>query len=160
MIKGLSMLGATVLMVGCATPVPPAETPVAEVLKTWGPPTASYELPQAGRRLEYASGPFGRTTWMVDINAAGRVIQARQVLAEAEFYAMQSGPALSRDELLRWIGTPGERRGERGGGEIWSWRYPTNDCLWFQVSVGKDGMVHGGAFNIDPACDAPSDARN
>ena len=43
------------------------------------------------------------------------------------------------------------------GGEVWSWRYPTNDCLWFQVSVGADGRVRDGIFNIDPRCDAPSD---
>ena len=160
MLRGLSLFCAALLLAGCATPLPPADAPVAEVLKAWGPPTASYDMQDAGRRLEYASGPFGRTTWMIDVNPAGRVIQARQVLGEAEFYRMQSGSALSRDALLRWIGTPGERRGARGGGETWSWRYPTNDCLWFQISVGADGLAQGGAFNIDPTCDAPSDARN
>ncbi|MBE0546108.1 MAG: hypothetical protein IH627_00285, partial [Rubrivivax sp.] len=89
-----------------------------------------------------------------------RVVQARQVLNEAEFMQVQVRVAggLDRDELLRWIGHPGERRrGGWAGGEVWSWRYPTNDCLWFQVSVSDSGWVTGGAFAIDPVCDAPSE---
>ena len=63
--------------------------------------------------------------------------------------------------LKQRIGTPGERRhGGRQGGEVWSWRYPTNDCLWFQVSVNATGSAQSGAFAIDPRCDGPTDARN
>ncbi len=148
------------LLAACATPVPPAQTPVAEVLKTWGPPTATYALQPTGQRLEYATGPFGRTTWMIDIRADGRVGQARQVLSEAEFMDLQQQGTLSRDELLRRIGTPGERRGARFGGQTWSWRYPTNDCLWFQMSLDAEGMTRGGAFAIDPLCDARDNARD
>ena len=157
-----ALLALLMLCVACTTP-PTANTPVADVLKAWGPPTASYVLQPGGQRLEYASGPFGRVTWMVDVDTAGRVTQARQVLNEAEFFKLQSAQALTggmtRDELLRWIGTPGERRGARGGGETWSWRYATNDCLWFRVSLDAQGVVQSSGFFIDPVCDAPSDAR-
>ena len=148
-----------VLCAACATP-PAVNAPASEVLKAWGRPTATYPLQPAGQRLEYASGPFGRTTWMVDVDAAGRVAQVRQVLTEAEFFKLQSAQALTRDEALRWIGTPAERRGARGGGETWSWRYPTNDCLWFQMSLDAQGLVQGSGFFVDPVCDAPTDARN
>lgn len=147
------------LLAACAAPPLPPGTDVADVLKTWGQPTATYPLADAVRRLEYASGPYGRTTWMVDVDAAGRVLQSRQVLVEAEFFELQSQSGLSRDALLRWLGTPGERRGARFGGETWSWRYPTNDCLWFQVSLGADAMVQSASFGIDPSCDTRSDAR-
>lgn len=147
------------LLSACAAPVPQARTPASDVFQAWGRPTATYALQPAGQRLEYASGPWGRTTWMIDLDAADRVTQARQVLSEAEFLRLQSQPPLSSDGLLRWIGTPGERRGARGGGQTWSWRYPTNDCLWFQVSIDAHGLVLGGAFAIDPSCDGPSDAR-
>ena len=150
---------ATVLVAACASPLPGPDTPQAEVLRVWGPPSARYALQPVGQRLEYASGPFGRTTWMIDLADDGRVAQARQVLTEAEFLRLQSAPALSGDAVLRWIGTPGERRGARGGGQTWSWRYPTNDCLWFQVSLDAGGQVLGSAFGIDPVCDAPNDAR-
>lgn len=148
------------LLAGCAAPVLPPGTSVTEVFKSWGQPTAIYTLPDAGRRLEYATGPWGRTTWMIDVDAVGRVQQSRQVLNEADFFQLQSQTGLTRDALLPWLGTPGERRGARAGGQTWSWRYPTNDCLWFQVSLDADNVVQGASFDMDPSCDARSDARD
>ncbi|MFO1273164.1 MAG: hypothetical protein U1F50_16055 [Rubrivivax sp.] len=131
----------------------------AEVLQRMGSPSARYAMPGGATRLEYATGPWGRETWMVDLDAGGHVTAAHQVLDESSLRAFQAqAPGMSRDELLRTLGTPGERKsGGWQGGEVWSWRYPTNDCLWFQVSVGADGRVRDGIFNIDPRCDAPSD---
>jgi hypothetical protein len=120
-------------------------------------------MPDGQTRLEYATGPYGRTTWMVDVDATSRVVLARQVLNEAEFLAVQTrlaGGGMPRADLLRWLGRPGERRhGGRPGGEVWSWRYPTNDCLWFEVSVTDAGQAHSGAYAIDPRCDSPADGR-
>ncbi len=83
----------------------------------------------------------------------------QQVLNEMSFLDFQRrAPGMSRAELLRTLGRPGERRhGGWQSGEVWSWRYPTNDCLWFQVSIGEDGVVRDGAYGIDPRCDAASD---
>ncbi len=160
----LPLAGMALLLGACASPTPIAGTPRDEVLRSWGTPTATYLLPDysggAGQRLEYASGPFGRHTWMIDLDSAGRVAKARQVLSEAEFFQVQSAPQLSSEELLRWIGTPGERRGAHRGGQTWSWRYPTNDCLWFQASIDPQGQVSGSAFAIDPACDKGDKARD
>jgi len=156
----LAGVAAPLLLAACAALPPGPGTTRDEVLRDWGGPTARYTLPEGAERLEYASGPYGRTTWMVDVDASGRVLQARQVLNEAEFMALQvrAASGLTREELLRWIGRPGERRhGGWAGGEVWSWRYPTNDCLWFQVSLTDSGVVTGGAFGTDPACDAPND---
>ena len=143
------------LCTGCAVNPPQPGAARDEVLRAWGPPTARYTLADSAERLEYATGPYGRTTWMVDINASGRVLQARQVLNEAEFLRVQSATDLRREGLLPWLGMPGERRGGgRAGGEVWSWRYPTNDCLWFESSVASDGRVTGSSYGIDPRCDA------
>jgi hypothetical protein len=150
-------------LAGCAVVAPATGTTQAEVLKRWGAPTSRYTLPANSVRLEYATGPYGRTTWMVDLDDQGRVSQARQVLNETEFLAVQTQAAhgMSRDDLLRWIGRPGERRrGGWPGGEVWSWRYPTNDCLWFQVSISDAGAVRDGAFGLDPMCSSPADAHN
>jgi len=155
-------IAAALLLAACAVPPPGVGTVRDDVLRTWGPPTARYAMPAGAERLEYATGPYGRTTWMIDLDAGGRVTQARQVLNEAEFMQVQikSASGLTRDELLRWIGTPGEvRHGGWQGGQVWSWRYPTNDCLWFQVSVTDRGTVTGGAYGIDPRCDAPNPRR-
>ncbi len=131
----------------------------AEVLAHYGAPTARYPMGGGVTRLEYASGPYGRETWMVDVDAGGHVTAARQVLTEASFDAFQRHAAgMTRDALLRTLGRPGERRGGGWqGGEVWSWRYPTHECLWFQVSIGDDGLVRDGAYGIDPRCDTPSD---
>ena len=160
MLRLPSLLAVVAMLLGaCASPAPPAGTPADEVRRTWGTPTATYALDGGGQRLEYATGPWGRMTWMIDVGTEGRVTQARQVLGDAEFFQVQSQTALTQDALLRWIGTPGERRGARGGGQTWSWRYPTNDCLWFQASLDAAGQVTSSSFNIDPACDTPNDKR-
>lgn len=131
----------------------------ADLVAQLGPPTARYVLPAGQTRLEFARGPFGRHTWMVDLDAGGRSVRHEQVLNEARFAAFQQqAPGMSREELLRTLGTPGERRhGGRMGGELWSWRYPTNDCLLFEVLVGDDRRVVSGGYNIDLRCDARGD---
>ncbi|MDP1900472.1 MAG: hypothetical protein Q8K96_08465 [Rubrivivax sp.] len=156
-----SLAGVSALIGGCALAPPQPGTLQDDVVRTWGQPSARYTLPENGQRLEFATGPYGRTTWMIDVDRAARVVQARQVLSEAEFLRVQSAVDLRREDLLRWLGRPGERRsGGRAGGEVWSWRYPTNDCLWFESSVAEDGRVTGSAYSTDPRCDAPSDARD
>ena len=156
----LRLLGAAILAAlasACMTPPPAPGQSGDEVLRSWGTPTARYELPQGAQRLEYATGPYGRSTWMVDLDATGRVSSARQVMTEPFLTGFQGRlPGMPRRELLLNLGTPGDRRGGgRQGGEIWSWLYETNECLWFRVSVGDDLLVRDGGFYPDPACDRP-----
>ena len=152
---------ATLGLAGCASMQPPQPgSSLVELQQRWGSPTARYNMADGVVRHEYATGPYGRTTWMIDVDRGGAVVQARQVLNEAEFLRVQSDTTLTREGLLRWLGRPGERRhGGWQGGEVWSWRYPTNDCLWFQSSIAPDGRVTGSAYGIDPRCDPPTDAR-
>lgn len=159
--KNLSLVAAVLVLSGCAAlaPLPTPGQNEADVLQRFGTPTARYPMAGGASRLEFATGPYGRETWMVDLDAAGRVGAVRQVLSDTALADFQGrAPGMSRDELLRTLGRPGERRGGGWqGGEVWSWRYPTNDCLWFQVSIGDDGIVRDGAFGTDPRCDAPND---
>ncbi|MFY9511829.1 MAG: hypothetical protein WAQ05_12750 [Rubrivivax sp.] len=157
----LAVLALPALLTACAAlaPMPQPGQDEAAVLQRLGPPTARYPMPAGATRLEYATGPYGRQTWMVDVDAGRRVTAVRQVLNEASFADFQlRAPGMSRDELLRTLGRPGERRRVGWlGGELWSWRFPTNDCLWFQSTIGPDGLVRDGGYGIDPTCDAPSD---
>ena len=133
----------------------------AEVAALIGRPTGYYPGPDGQTRIEFATGPYGRVTWMVDLGASGKVIAApKQVLNEAYFSWIQQN---ARDRDSKWLlynlGRPGEvmRLGWIGG-QVWSWRYPTFDCLWFQVTVNDDGSLRdAGGYGIDPRCDAPSD---
>lgn len=129
------------------------------MFKAWGEPTARYALTGGARRWVYATGPAGRHTWMIDINAAGLVSHAEQVLSDTAFLRLQQDSGLTGDDVLLRLGPPAEQRGAHGGGQTWSWRYPTNDCLWFQLSLTAQGRVVGGAFLPDPLCNAPSDSR-
>ncbi len=147
------------LLAACAPLQPPVSE--QEALQRWGVPSARYTLPGGAQRLEYATGPYGRATWMLDLGPQGQVLRARQVLTDTELMAVQAAMPMPADQLLQTIGRPGEtRHGGRAGGQVWGWRYPTNDCLWYLVSVDDAGTAQSAAFMTDPRCDTPSDARN
>ena len=129
-----------------------------QVVTLMGAPSGRHGLPDGTQRLEFARGPAGRTTWMVDFDNNGRVRVAEQVLNEATFGRVVEG--LSGTELQRMIGRPGHRQREWRDRETWSWRYPTNDCLWFRVTLSPEHRtVGGGSYMPDPACDARDNAR-
>lgn len=159
----LVALAGALLLTACAGPGLTRIEPglaEADVLARWGAPTGRYALPE-GTRLEYATGPFGQETWMVDLDRQGRVVRARQVLEYMALQGVQAElPGMDRAQLLRTLGRPGEVRGGGWqGGQVWSWRIDSPFCLWFQVGVGDDGRVTDGVFSPDPLCDAHDDDR-
>jgi hypothetical protein len=135
----------------------------AEVTQTLGLKlTNRYPGPQGQTRLEYATGPYGRITWMVDLDAQGRAVDWLQVMDESAFGYVQAN---SQGKDQRWLqytlGRPAEVIALGWlGGSVWSYRYPTTNCLWFQVTLNKDGTLRdGGGYGIDPRCDPPSNWR-
>jgi hypothetical protein len=122
-----------------------------EVAQAMGKPTARYQRADGGERIEYARGPMGKHTYMIDLDNAGRVTGWTQVLTEANFNALALGTG--RDEVLRTLGTPSERQPiPRQHIDVWSYRYDTVFCQWFQVSVGDDGRVVETGYGPDPMC--------
>jgi hypothetical protein len=160
-VLGLSLMGLPVTWLAACAAVNGLRPGLAEAqaLSQLGSPSARYALGEGRTRLEYRSGPQGRDTWMVDLDARGLVERWHNALEEPRLHALQARaaqqPALQRDELLRTLGQPGERRQVpwMGGGELWSWRFPTNECQLFQVTLNTDGSVRDAGFNIDPSCD-------
>lgn len=160
---GIATILVAVALAGCAGPGLNRLEPgldEAAVVARWGMPTGRYALPE-GTRLEYATGPYGQETWMVDLDRDGRVVRARQVLEYMALQGVQAElPGMDRAQLLRTLGRPGEvRSGGRQGGQVWSWRIDSPFCLWFQVGVGDDGRVTDAVFSPDPLCDARDDDR-
>ncbi len=150
-------LAMALMLSACASFKPTQPRPgqaEAELPALLGPPTGSYALPGGAKRLEYATGPYGRTTLMVDVAADGRVTSSQQVLTEANFAKVRTG--MTRDELLLALGRPADKAGEYMNRQTWSWRYPTYDCLWARVTLNADGRVWGGGASYlpDPRCDA------
>ena len=96
----LALLGLT----ACAfTAVQPGMTQ-QEVLAHYGAPSRS--LPYgAGTRLQYSAQPAGQTAVMVDLDAAGKVVAARQVLNPAEFSKIGLGK-WTRQDMEREFGRP------------------------------------------------------
>lgn len=155
-LMGLAALGA------CSAYAPPARVvglSAAEVERSMGPATGRYTLPDGTTRLEFARGPFGLHTWMIDLDANGRVLRSEQVLTERNFATLREGD--SRESVLQRLGRPAEaRRAGRQQGEVWSWRFDNgNNCLWFQVSI-VDGRLRHPAYAIDPSCDAGGNDRS
>ena len=142
-------------LTGCATPQPnrvQAGQDEPEVLAAMGQPTGRYPLADGAQRLEFAQGPMGVRTWMVDLDAAGKVSKIRQVMDSFYFDQVQDG--MSREALLLLLGRPASRQREWQNRETWSWRYDNGDCLWARVTLKADGTVWGGASTLpDPRCD-------
>lgn len=150
--------GVAVLLTACASYGPGdlrQGLSEAEITQQLGAPTARYLLGEGRTRLEFARGPYGRHTFMLDLDREGRLQQWEQVLNARYFEVIV--PGLQRDELLRLIGTPAERAGMWRDGQIWSWRYYNNDCLWYQVQLDAAGVVTSAGYGIEPRCDAKSD---
>jgi hypothetical protein len=158
MCLSLALAAAAFVVAGCAaissaTPrsLPPGATE-ADVLATMGKPTGRYTFTEGGYRLEFARGPQGRETWMIDFDAAGRMVDSEQVMDL--WYLSRIMPGLDAQDVLARVGHPGSIRPiPRQELSLWNYRYPTHDCLWYQITVGDDGKVIAGGTGIDPQCD-------
>lgn len=148
---------AAALLSACAGFGPPAfptGMSVEAVTQRMGTPTGEHRLPSGLRRLEFASGPFGRQTYMFDFDSAGQLAHAEQVLTEAHFNAIKAG--MTAEEVLTQIGKPSTIWAiARQHQLVWSYRYDAlGACQWFMVGMGTaDNKVVDTAYGPDPICD-------
>ena len=133
--------------------VPPG-APRDEVLRIMGPPTAIYTMPDGHQRLEYNRMPAGRQTFMIDLDACGRMARWENVLDEAHFDAIR--PGMTTADVLRLIGPPTftspYHRPEPG--ITWNYRFQTiQRCILFEISFdAATGKVIDSDYPPDPAC--------
>ncbi len=145
------------LLAGCAGYSPAALQPgqnAEQVRAVMGQPTGEHRLSGGGLRLEYARGPAGLQTYMVDLDPQGRMTGWTQVLSDASFARIQ--PGWSREQLRRELGRPTQEQVfERLGQRVWSYRFDSWDCSWLQVSLDlrSDAVVEVGR-GPDPRCQA------
>jgi len=137
----------------------PAELTVGmsrdEVVARMGQPEMERPM-KAGSRLEFPGGPFGRQTWFVYFDAAGKVSSAEQVLTEQNFSLVNAG--MTQDEVRQLLGRPGEWRTlGRSRGVVWSYRYENNFCRWFQVELSLQQQVRSAGYGELPECDRRTD---
>ena len=102
-LAGLAVLGV-LATAACGTYRPQDVRPgmsEAEAAALLGRPTGRYPGPNGQTRVEFATGPYGRVTWMLDLDASGQVIGApQQVLNEASFSWIQQN---ARDHDAKWL---------------------------------------------------------
>ncbi|MBS0445937.1 MAG: hypothetical protein JSR59_08310 [Proteobacteria bacterium] len=152
----LALIAVAAGLAGCATTGPGAAAPgmtMDEAQHAYGPPTGTYHFRDGGTRFEYATTPLGRVTYMLDFDAAGRLVRSRQVLTEADFAEIK--PGMSKEDVRLRLGPPTEYlRIPRQHLVVWNWRYAGADCTWFQASIGDDdGKVSQASLSPDPICD-------
>jgi hypothetical protein len=106
--------------------------PESNVVARLGQPREVYDLPNGAKRLMWPTQPMGEVTTAADIDAAGNVINVRQVLQPSELYRAEVGK-WSKNDVLVNFGRPEEtayfalmKR------EVWSYRY-LEDGVWYQM---------------------------
>ena len=111
-----------------------------EVLAHYGKP--SRELPYgAGTRLQYSAQPAGQTAVMVDLDAAGKVLAARQVLNPAEFSKIAPGK-WTREDMEREFGRPATvDRVAAWSGDVMTYRWLDRDESMFFWAYLDGGNV-------------------
>lgn len=126
-----------------------------QLLAAMGPPETERRT-DAGSRLEFPRGPYGRQTWFVYLDATGRVARAEPALTEANFSRIV--PGMTQEEVRGLLGRPGEVQSlARARGTVWSYRYPNHLCLWFQVEISAQAQVRSAGYGYPPECESRSD---
>jgi hypothetical protein len=120
-----------------------------EVLASYGAPTRVVPL-ATGTRLQYSGQPLGRFANMVDLDAAGKVVSARQVLTPAEFSRIQPGQ-WSRSDMEREFGPPASiDHVASWRGEIMTYRWQDNIMnMFFYAYLDGNNVVQRTGQGID-----------
>lgn len=131
----LAPLAAALLLAACAHPwnsvgIAPG-TPRSEVIARAGQPARVVPLPGGGERLQYTLQPWGRYAFMVDLDAAGRVVASRQVLTAPDLNRIEPG-TWTRAEVEREFGPPAMVDG------VASWDGPIMVYRWKEPGGGSD----------------------
>jgi len=141
------------LLTGCSAYAPSSNVSGLtqdQIVAQMGQPDVVRQM-ASGTRLEFPRGPFGHHTWFVYLDANGRVTHSEQVLTEQNFN--QVGVGLTQDEVRQRLGRPSETQGlGRSRGVVWSYRYESQFCQWFQVEISQEQQVRSTGYGQPPEC--------
>lgn len=137
----VSLAAAAVLATGCAfSPVQPGMSR-EQVMASYGTPTRVVPL-ATGTRLQYSRQPAGQSAVMVDLDAAGKVVDVREVLKLQEFLRIEPGK-WTRDDVEREFGPPARIDGVASwSGDIMNYRWRDNlQDMFYWVYLDADNRV-------------------
>lgn len=142
-----ALLVLPVLLAACATHPTNAWNLAAgasrqEVLSRVGQPLRVIPLDGGGERLQYSTQPMGHYAFMVDLDAAGRVVRSRQVLTPAEFHRIEPGK-WTRADVEREFGPPAWVDAVTSwGGTVLTYRWKEgNEPMFYWVYLDPQGVV-------------------
>lgn len=143
----LGPLAAALLLAACAHPWNAMQIPAGstqdQVIAQAGPPLRVVPLPQGGQRMQYTMQPMGQYAFMVDLDAAGRVVGSRQVLTEANFNRIEPGRWTIAD-VDREFGPPARVDAVSsfyGRVLTYRWKDMAGTDMFYWVYVDPQGMV-------------------
>lgn len=130
---------AALLAAGCAYNAVQPGMSREQVLSSYGTPTRTVPL-ASGTRLQYSTQPAGQTAIMVDLDAAGKVVSARQVLNPQDFSRIEVGK-WTRDDVEREFGRPAAMdRVSNWPGDVMTYRWLSADqpmLFWVYLDAGN-----------------------
>lgn len=140
LIRSLFFFAVAASLAGCAAysggGLQPGVAGESEIRATMGAPAMQWKLAGGGQQLAYPRGPAGFHTYMVFIDAQGRLERIVNVLGQEYFARIQSG--MTQAEVLQLLGPPEPQwtayfaaRNEL----VWEWRYcdSWNEAARFDV---------------------------
>ncbi len=131
---------APALLAGCASEALVPGMSRDEVVARLGQPAKVIPL-GTGQRLQYSRQPAGQWAMMVDLDASGKVVQARQVLKAAEFARIAPG-LWTRDDVEREFGRPARiDRVASWTGDVWTYRWTDGHDMFYWVYMDPGGVV-------------------
>lgn len=158
-VRSCSVLVSVCALAACSSLAPPTHLVGVnrdQVTARMGSPEVQRRLPDGQTRLEFPGGPYGKQTWFVTLDAAGKVVRAEQMLTESNFHKVY--PGMTQQALRQLLGRPGETRElARGRGVVWSYRYESPFCQWFQVEIDADQKVRSAGYGEPPECERPNE---
>jgi hypothetical protein len=141
----LALIAPFAALVGCdagISQLKPGVSTATEVRSTLGNPTFEWKAPDGSYTWEFARGPEGMVTYMIDLGPDNVLRAIRQVLTEEYFAQIQ--PGMTRDAVRKLIGRPGQTMPFSNLQEdVSSWRFEQShgNPWFFNVHFVPDGTV-------------------
>ncbi len=122
-----------------------------EAIQALGKPNPMPDELDTAQRLDFPRGPFGKHTYSVYFDERGRVSGFRQLLTEDSFEKIV--PGMDAADVISLIGISKDTfLLGRERGYVWSYRYDTPLCRWFQIEFTLENKVRSAGYSKPPEC--------
>ena len=120
----------------------PGQSSGTDVLARYGTPVQRWPEADGGQTLEYSSQPFGRTCWMIKLDANDRLVSIEDTLRYASRFSIEAG--MTAEQVSRRLGRERSRVFfPLSGEDVWDWNVEPDQSgylLRFNVHF-KEGRV-------------------